>query len=694
MKSFASLAAGIFLLFTAVFSAAQSATITATQIANSYGLPLGTGKFCFGQNCLPVTNGALGSQNTVPQGTANISISSFGSEILVVPNVTISAPSFSWDAFILGSTQTALGPQPPLLAAQPGATYLQTYSNQRWNYTGKGWAQQVSAATVTPIAAAARLASSIAVVVSPQRATLIGEYLLNEGTGSIAHDTSGNGNDGTIAGAVWEGTQDLNFPSNSNQYIQLPPAINATKTWMIAAYFPLLGYEAAPLAPGYGAQSNFAQNPAILCGTTSGQLCLIAGSPGTSQEFQAFNTDGTTSSEPMPAGWHIFTLVCGNSTLAHEYFDGVEVGGYSTQGTNTCPTPPSGNYQVGGSTQFTGTWFTGKIGGTWAWSSYLGTSDVYAAAQAALGYLAQKGIATNYRKVPSNNFRILAGLDSRTYGIGLSGSTVWPATMVLSQPFDRVNYGVPGAKAFDTCNQFDLSFGLQSTDASAPVITVLWGGVNDMLFSGQSARQVANNLKCLVQKAKKLGRVVIATEISCSGTFSNTGGTCDSGKNTLNPIIRAEAFAWGADNIADLATETHVGIDGGSAIAACMPDGLHPGPGCEPYISAVMADAVNELIGSNDARHNVTAAATYTEVAGDRFLDLTSATAQAITLVTCTGKSLPRIVANTGAAASTVAGQASQAITGSATVVSGARAIYNPIPGPGATAGCSWFRVQ
>lgn len=32
---------------------------------------------------------------------------------------------------------------------------------------------------------------------------LVGEWLLNEGTGNIAHDTSGNGNNGTIYGATW-----------------------------------------------------------------------------------------------------------------------------------------------------------------------------------------------------------------------------------------------------------------------------------------------------------------------------------------------------------------------------------------------------------------------------------------------------------------------------------------------------------
>ncbi|WP_230682044.1 hypothetical protein, partial [Streptococcus pneumoniae] len=32
---------------------------------------------------------------------------------------------------------------------------------------------------------------------------LVGQYLLNEGTGSVATDSSGNGNNGTITGATW-----------------------------------------------------------------------------------------------------------------------------------------------------------------------------------------------------------------------------------------------------------------------------------------------------------------------------------------------------------------------------------------------------------------------------------------------------------------------------------------------------------
>ncbi len=109
---------------------------------------------------------------------------------------------------------------------------------------------------------------------------------------------------------------------------------------------------------------------------------------------------------------------------------------------------------------------------------------------------------------------------------------------------------------------------------------------------------MANALKCVVQKAKALGRVVLATEIS--GTGSNTDATRDA----LNAILRAQAFGWGVDNLADLATEPHLGPDGASANTACFPDNLHPGTACEPYITGVMQNAVNELLGSSEtARH-------------------------------------------------------------------------------------------
>ena len=107
-----------------------------------------------------------------------------------------------------------------------------------------------------------------------------------------------------------------------------------------------------------------------------------------------------------------------------------------------------------------------------------------------------------------------------------------------------------------------------------------------------------------------------------------------------------------------------------------------------------MSNAVNELIGSTETSRHTTAAASYAEVAGDRYLDLTGTAAQAITLPDCTGYTLSRQVVNVGTVASTVAPVSGQILTGSSALAVGARAMFVPVPGALATGGCRWERTQ
>ena len=530
----------------------------------------------------------------------------------------------------------------------------------------------------------------------PQRSSLLGEYLLTEGTGTVAHDTSGQGNDATVNGPAWEGTQDLDFRT-SGQFVQLPGALNAAKAWQFAIYVPVFGTANAPQAPGYGRTTAFPANPTILCGTDAAHMCLIAGSPGKSMQFQAFNTDGTVAGEAMAPGWHVMTLLCGSNvggvvTKTRMLYDGVEVGSYGAQGdANTCPNPASGNYQLGGSAQYTQTWWMGKIAAAWAWNKQLNFNDGVTAAQSALAYLKTKGVQTTFRSAAQSKPVVLAGFDSRTFGIGLTSTQVWPAAMTLTDTtYQRVNLGSPGQTAFDACMQFDLTYAEQVGTGSGPAIAVLWGGVNDMLYTGQTTRQIANSLRCMTQRAKAAGaRVVLATEISCANS-----ATCDAGKDALNGVIRSEAFGWGVDDIADLATDARIGADGASANTACFPDNLHPGATCETYVTAVMQDAVNELIGSTETNRHTTAAATYVEVAGDRYLDLTGVSAQTVTLPDCTGYSLRREVLNLGTAGATVNAVNGQVLVGSTAIAPNTRGVFVPVPGASAVGGCRWQRTE
>ena len=580
----------------------------------------------------------------------------------------------------------------------PGATAGTTrFLREDGSWTAAGGATQVSSlsgyATTGPVN-------------FPERGKLLGEYLLTEGAGLLAHDTSGQGNDGTLGGInggpVWEGAADLNFPT-AGAFIQLPTAVNSAQAWQFAIYAPPFGANAGPLAPGYGSPTGYPGNPSILCGTDTQHLCLIAGTNGKSMQFQAYTTDNTQAVEPLSAGWHIVTLLCGSNvngvvTKTHLLYDGAEVGAYVQQGdAGTCGNPTTGNYQIGGSSVLSSTFFMGKLAAAWAWKGQLTLADGVAAAKSALDYLKSKGVQTEFRKAGQTAPVILAGLDSRTYGIQLTTATAWPLAMQLNDAsFARVNLGISGADTYDSCAMFDLMYGAQLGTDSGPAIVMLWGGVNDFLFTSQTTRQIADNLRCMVQKAKAAGaRVVLATEVSAVSNAPGQGlSQGDAGKDALNPILRNEAFSWGVDELADLATDPHLGADGASANQSCFPDTLHPGPNCEPYITAIMQNAVNELTGSTERMRSATAAASYQELAADRYLDLTGTVAQTVTLPDCTGYSLPRQVLNVGAVSATVAAVNGQTLTGSGALAAGARAVFEPIPGPLATAGCRWERVQ
>ena len=510
----------------------------------------------------------------------------------------------------------------------------------------------------------------------PESNSMLGQYLLQEGTGSTATDTSGSGNDGTIVGATWESSVDLNFAQGA--YISLPASLNAANTWQFAIYSPPFGSGTYPLPPGVGDRSAFGLNPSLLCGTDQAHTCLIAGSyPGTvSQRFWAYNTSGTQSAQALTAGWHIVTLVGGqNGSLDRYFYDGKEVS-YAFQSSGAFSHPSTGSYQIGGSYAYTGSWFTGKIAGAWAWSSSLTPGEVVIATNLAQNYLRSKGVGASIGAADHTTPLIIGGIDSRTEG------GTWLYQLSVDPSFGTLNLGAYGATLYDTDAMYDLLDGPQILGNTAPTIVLYWGGVND--FSAYIPASVASgSLRSLVIKAKAEGaKVIVATEISSV--------VSDSEKAAFDDLVRANALSWGADNVADLATIPQLGADGAYANQSYFIDGVHPSAGAEPLIAGVFSNAINELLGSTSTSPHLTSLSTYREVAGDRFLRLTGTTLQTITLPSCTGYALPRQVANSGALPATLQTQGGETLQGAGILAVGQTAVVTPVPGPYATGGCSW----
>ena len=135
----------------------STATVTASYVLDGRGNTLSSGELCFGATCLPVVNGAVSNTTPVPQGTANLSVIEGHTVFTTIQNVSVSGSTFSYDAFVLGTSQSATGPNQPYLPCTSGARYAQTSPNVAWTCSASNaW---VIAGTGTATASAATSAN-------------------------------------------------------------------------------------------------------------------------------------------------------------------------------------------------------------------------------------------------------------------------------------------------------------------------------------------------------------------------------------------------------------------------------------------------------------------------------------------------------------------------------------------------------
>lgn len=119
------------------FAFSQSSTVSGTHVIDNTGALVAAGKWCFGPNCLNVLNGVV--SGSVPQGTANLTVGDkAGNPYYTISSVVISGSSFAWDAFTLGTGQSASGNGNPVLPCMAGATYKNTYDSAPWQCLSVG----------------------------------------------------------------------------------------------------------------------------------------------------------------------------------------------------------------------------------------------------------------------------------------------------------------------------------------------------------------------------------------------------------------------------------------------------------------------------------------------------------------------------------------------------------------------------
>lgn len=151
----------------------------------------------------------------------------------------------------------------------------------------------------------------------PPPSGLLGRWRFDEGSGLIAHDSSGKGNDGTLQnGVAWTGGKSGTAVSmnGTNQYISLPatgmPASNGAQTiswWMNYPSIP----SSVQCVIGL---TNDSAGSALQCGFRNGQVTVWKYGGGVLAQAPA----------PAPGVWHNFVYTF-DLTTHRLYVDGLEI---------------------------------------------------------------------------------------------------------------------------------------------------------------------------------------------------------------------------------------------------------------------------------------------------------------------------------------------------------------------------------
>ena len=107
---------------------------TKVQDGTGSGNLLLAGQWCFNSTCEAITNGAF--SGSVTAGTETVTVFNASSVlILTVPNVVVGSSPFSWDSYVVPSSNTISGTGVPQIACQVGTVFTQTDStpvNDSW----------------------------------------------------------------------------------------------------------------------------------------------------------------------------------------------------------------------------------------------------------------------------------------------------------------------------------------------------------------------------------------------------------------------------------------------------------------------------------------------------------------------------------------------------------------------------------
>jgi len=536
----------------------------------------------------------------------------------------------------------------------------------------------------------------------PQGANLLGEYLLTDGSGTTAHDSSGQGNDGTLGSGsqapVWTSTG-LSFLFG--QTVSLPAALDSTQTMIYGVYVNPLSTAANHIA-----------GTEILLGNTVGntdmQILLENPYPGAynnnfvdgSYGIDLFSGGSVTASAFNFSGFHTIAMTLGTcgSSVDRVFVDAQEVS-YMAQGCSAGK-QTSGNLILGGNPAVWGSssGLQGQLYLAAFYSTVLTPDQIASASGIVRNAVAARGAAVMPLSIPLTNGALNVAGDSITFGY--PNLTPYSALLSLQNPPTTGinNWGISGITMEAIAGSEDNRVGPLCHSSTGPAVYSIFAGTNDFLNIGPSTPQsVFASLTDDIQKMKSAGcRVGVLTMISRGGNGAGNGGaTLDTDKKAYNALILNGAKSAGADFIVDVAANPNLGADGANGNSTYFQsDDIHPTQLGQQLIANAYSNSYNYTFGNNKANPNVITASTYQMLSSDGAVSLAGTGSQAITMPDCTGPSgAVYYLNNSTSLAMTVVGGANQPINGLTspiTIPANSSLALFDVPNPETVSGCHW----
>lgn len=403
-------------------------------------------------------------------------------------------------------------------------------------------------------------------------------------------DYSGNGNDGTFPGGSANPTRNayggISCSAASSQFISLPSAINAAKTWMLVTYFD-------PNASGVTDRVNVI-SPASGAGPTiffSNNTATTAWpAPNSLTGVGVWGVGGWTNAttlirpDPSPVvGWQVITWSNTNPDTFYHYA--------TTEGGNgNLGTLPSSNYRLCGSTASAGHFFQGQILFAAFWNVALTqqqVNDSVAAVKAILS--ANDGIVLDGVAGGATWRMPTSIVDNSTlvlYGDSVTATLVNPNLPTLSGKFQNID--VAGFGGTFTGQQskrapYLLDVLLPNVGTGAPLntnpsnangLSALKSAVIINLGTNTSGDGSVNPALAAICRNRRL---VGWNKIGVTTILSNWSGGSnqDAKKNSQNPINR-QLWTSYADVLLDWASIPAFGADGAGQNTSYFSTGIHP----------------------------------------------------------------------------------------------------------------------